>query len=149
MQNELALEDFKKNFPAELAKLRQLVSRMESYEIELWWQDEARYRSEKQDRHGVGRAGAPGPGRRTTSAPNGSISSAPSARPKAKRRGLIMPYCNSQAMNAHLAEAIHGRRCQRPCGGSRSIRPAGTPDKKLVVPDNIGPDAIAAARAGA
>ena len=35
-QNELAVEAFKKNFPAELAKIRARLERP----IELWWQDE-------------------------------------------------------------------------------------------------------------
>ena len=38
-QNELAVGAFKKNFPAELAKIR---ARLPGVEIELWWQDEAR-----------------------------------------------------------------------------------------------------------
>ena len=39
-QNELAVEAFKKNFPAELAKIRARLPK--GVEIELWWQDEAR-----------------------------------------------------------------------------------------------------------
>ena len=37
-QNELAVEAFKKNFPAELAKIRARLPK--GVEIELWWQDE-------------------------------------------------------------------------------------------------------------
>ena len=37
---ELAVEAFKKNFPAELAKIRARLPK--GVEIELWWQDEAR-----------------------------------------------------------------------------------------------------------
>ena len=39
-QNELAVEAFKRNFPAELAKIRARLPK--GVEIELWWQDEAR-----------------------------------------------------------------------------------------------------------
>ena len=83
-QNELALEDFKKTSRPSWSKLRQ--------RLPGWCRDRAlvarrsAHRSEKQDHTALRAPGHPAPGRRTTSAPNGSISSAPSARPKAKRR---------------------------------------------------------------
>ena len=71
-QNELAVEAFKKNFPAELAKIRARLPK--GVEIELWWQDEARIgqKNKLADGPDVARAR----GRPATSAPNGPISSA-------------------------------------------------------------------------
>ena len=132
-QNELALEDFKKNFPAELAKLRQRLP--DGVEIELWWQDEARIgQKNKITRRWARRGTRP----RTAHDQRtkwvyifGAICPA-----KGKAAGLIMPYCNSQAMNAHLAEVstavdanAHALVLLDQAGWHTS--------KKLVVPDNI------------
>ena len=66
-QNELALEDFKKNFPAELAKIRARLPK--GVEIELWWQDEARIGQKNKLTRRLGQtwhapAGAPRPAHR-------------------------------------------------------------------------------------
>ena len=50
-QNELAVEAFKKNFPAELAKIRARLPK--GVEIELWWQDEARIGQRQQETQGL------------------------------------------------------------------------------------------------
>ena len=80
-QNELALEDFKKNFPAELAKLRQRLP--DGVEIELWWQDEARIgQKNKITRRWARRGTRP----RTAHAAHQMGLYLRDARPKAKRR---------------------------------------------------------------
>ena len=67
-QNELAVEAFKKNFPAELAKIRARLF-PKGVEIELWWQDEARIGQKNKltrrwARRGNAPAGAPRPAHR-------------------------------------------------------------------------------------
>ena len=84
-----------------MAKLRQRLP--EGVEIEIWWQDEARIgQKNKITRRWAQR------GTRPTAAHDqrtkwayifGAICPA-----KGKGAGLIMPYCNSHAMSAHLAE---------------------------------------------
>ena len=86
-QNELAVEAFKKNFPAELAKIRARLPK--GVEIELWWQDEARIGKNKLTRRWARRERARG--RPATSAPNGPISSARSVPRRGKAPGWSCP----------------------------------------------------------
>ena len=116
-----------------MAKLRQRLP--DGVEIELWWQDEARIgQKNKITRRWARRGTRP----RTAHDQRtkwvyifGAICPA-----KGKAAGLIMPYCNSQAMNAHLAEVstavdanAHAVVLLDQAGWHTS--------KKLVVPDNI------------
>ena len=111
-QNELAVEAFKKNFPAELAKIR---ARPKGVEIELWWQDEARGRSVPTRRissHADGPDVA-APAALATSAPNGPTSADLSL----ERR---------RAGHALVRHRRHGRPSRsvppsnrRPCGADR------------------------------
>ena len=87
-QNELAVEAFKKNFPAELAKIRARLPK--GVEIELWWQVKpasARRISSHADGPDVARAR----GRPATSAPNGPISSARSVPRRGRAPGWSCP----------------------------------------------------------
>jgi hypothetical protein len=84
-----------------LAKLRQRLP--DGVEIEIWWQDEARIgQKNKITRRWAQRGTRPRAAhdQRTKWAYIfGAICPA-----KGKGAGLIMPYCNSHAMSAHLAE---------------------------------------------
>ena len=81
-------EAFKKNFPAELAKIRARLPK--GVEIELWWQDEARIgQKNKLTRRGPDVARARG--RPATSAPNGPISSARSVPRRGRAPGWSCP----------------------------------------------------------
>ena len=116
-----------------MAKLRQRLP--DGVEIELWWQDEARIGQKNKITRRCARRGT-----RPRTAHDqrtkwvyifGAICPA-----KGKAAGLIMPYCNSQAMNAHLAEVstavdanAHAVVLLDQAGWHTS--------KKLVVPDNI------------
>ena len=82
-QNELAGRGFKKNFPAELAKIRARLPK--GVEIELWWQDEARI-GQKNKLTRMGQTWH-APARPATSAPNGPISSARSVPRRGKAPG--------------------------------------------------------------
>ena len=128
-QNELAVEAFKKNFPAELAKIRARLPK--GVEIELWWQDEARIgQKNKLPMPDVARAR----GRPATSAPNVYL-----------RRDLSREGERRRAGHALVRHRRHGgaphrdqcrRRSRRPCGAI--VDQAGwhlTP--KLAIPDNI------------
>ena len=98
-QNELAVEAFKKNFPAELAKIRARLPK--GVEIELWWQDEARIarrRIRPMGRRGT-RPRAPRDQRTEWAYIFGAICPA-----KGKGAGLVMPWCDTDAMAAHLIE---------------------------------------------
>ena len=79
---------FKKNFPAELAKIRARLPK--GVEIELWWQDEARI-GQKNKPHADGPDVARAHGRPATSAPNGPISSARSVPRRGKAPGWSCP----------------------------------------------------------
>ena len=93
-QNELAVEAFKKNFPAELAKIRARLPK--GVEIELWWQDEARIgqKNKLTRRWARRRPRAPRDQRTEWAYP-------PSAR-SVPRRGN---WCDTDAMAAHLISA--------------------------------------------
>ena len=116
-----------------MAKLRQRLP--DGVEIELWWQDEARIgQKNKITRRWARRGTRP----RTAHDQRtkwvyifGAICPA-----KGKAAGLIMPYCNSQAMNAHLAEASTAVDAN-----AHAVVLLDQADwhtsKKLVIPDNI------------
>ena len=111
-QNELAVEAFKKNFPAELAKIRARLPK--GVEIELWWQDEARIGQKNKLTRRWARRGtrprAPRDQRTEWAYIFGAICPA-----KGKGAGLVMPWCDTDAMAAHLIEI----RSRRPCGADR------------------------------
>ena len=100
-QNELAVEAFKKNFPAELAKIRARLPK--GVEIELWWQDEARIGQKNKLTRRWARRGtrprAPRDQRTEWAYIFGAICPA-----KGKGTGLVMPWCDTDAMAAHLIE---------------------------------------------
>ncbi len=103
-QNELAVEAFKKNFPAELAKIRARLPK--GVEICGGKMKPASAAQMGQTWHAP--AGAP-------RAPNGPISSARSVPRRGKAPGC-MPWCDTDAMAAHLIEisaAVADRRSQR------------------------------------
>ena len=101
-QNELAVEAFKKNFPAELAKIRARLPK--GVEIELWWQDEARMARRISHtpwaRRGT-RPRAPRDQRTEWAYIFGAICPA-----KGKGAGLVMPWCDTDAIS------------RRPCGAA-------------------------------
>ena len=100
-QNELAVEALKKNFPAELAKIRARLPK--GVEIELWWQDEARIGQKNKLTRRWARRGtrprAPRDQRTEWAYIFGAICPA-----KGKGAGLVMPWCDTDAMAAHLIE---------------------------------------------
>ena len=100
-QNELAVEAFKKNFPAELAKIRARLPK--GVEIELWWQDEARIGQKNKLTRRWARRGTrprvPRDQRTEWAYIFGAICPA-----KGKGAGLVMPWCDTDAMAAHLIE---------------------------------------------
>ncbi|MDP6563511.1 MAG: IS630 family transposase [Alphaproteobacteria bacterium] len=100
-QNEFVLEDFKKNFPAEVAEIRAKLPA--NTKIELWWQDEARIgQKNKITRRWARRGSRPSAAKdqRTKSAYIfGAICPA-----RGVGAALVLPRCNTQAMQWHLAE---------------------------------------------
>ena len=115
-QNELAVEAFKKNFPAELAKIRARLPK--GVEIELWWQDEARIGQKNKLTRRWARRGtrprAPRDQRTEWAYIFGAICPA-----KGKGTGLVMPWCDTDAMAAHLIEISAAVDPRRPCGADR------------------------------
>ena len=91
----------KKNFPAELAKIRARLPK--GVEIELWWQDEARIGQKNKLTRRWARRGtrprAPRDQRTEWAYIFGAICPA-----KGKGAGLVMPWCDTDAMAAHLIE---------------------------------------------
>ncbi len=89
------------NFPAELAKVRARLPA--GTEIELWFQDEARVGQKNKITRRWARRGtrprAPHDQRTKWAYIFGAICPA-----KGKGAGLVMPWCDTQAMAAHLAE---------------------------------------------
>ena len=92
---------FKKNFPAELAKIRARLPK--GVEIELWWQDEARIGQKNKLTRRWARRGTrprvPRDQRTEWAYIFGAICPA-----KGKGAGLVMPWCDTDAMAAHLIE---------------------------------------------
>ena len=115
-QNELAVEAFKKNFPAELAKIRARLPK--GVEIELWWQDEARIGQKNKLTRRWARRGtrprAPRDQRTEWAYIFGAICPA-----KGKGAGLVMPWCDTDAMAAPPHRDQCRRRSRRPCGADR------------------------------
>ena len=124
-QNELAVEAFKKNFPAELAKIRARLPK--GVEIELWWQDEARIGQKNKLTRRWARRGtrprAPRDQRTEWAYIFGAICPA-----KGKGAGLVMPWCDTDAMAA-LDPGAHAVLIVDQAGWHL------TP--KLAIPDNI------------
>jgi hypothetical protein len=89
------------SLPAELANIRSTLA--EGVEIEIWWQDEARIGQKNKLTRRWARRGtrprAPHDQRTKWAYLFGAICPA-----KGKGAGLIMPYCDTEAMAAHLAE---------------------------------------------
>lgn len=100
-QNELALEAFKKNFPEELAALQARLPA--GTPIEIWWQDEARIGQKNKITRRWARRGtrpsAPQDQRTKSAYIFGAICPA-----KGKGAGLVLPKCNTAAMQRHLDE---------------------------------------------
>ena len=132
-QNELAIDDFKKRFPAELDEIRKGLPA--GTEIELWWQDEARVGQKNTITRRWAKRGtrprAPHDQRTKWAYIFGAI-----CPKKGKGAGLVMPWCDTPAMAAHLAEI------------SQSVDPGAHAvlmldqagwhmSAKLAVPDNI------------
>ncbi|WP_262503632.1 IS630 family transposase [Sphingobium xenophagum] len=99
------IADFKKGFVARLAQIRRRLPR--GTPIELWWQDEARVGQQTKltrrwAKRGT-RPSAPKDQRRSSAWLFGAICPA-----EGKAAGIVMPRCNSEAMNMHLEEiAFH------------------------------------------
>ena len=107
---------FKKNFPAELAKIRARLPK--GVEIELWWQDEARIGQKNKLTRRWARRGtrprAPRDQRTEWAYIFGAICPA-----KGKGAGLVMPWCDTDAMAAHLIEISAAVDPGFPCGADR------------------------------
>ena len=112
-QNELAVEAFKKNFPAELAKIRARLPK--GVEIELWWQDEARIgQKNKLTRRWARRGTRPRAPRDQRT--EWAYIFGRSVPRRGKAPGWSCP-CDTDAMAAHLIQCR--RRSRRPCGADR------------------------------
>ncbi len=100
-QNEFAVEDFKKNFPAELEDIRSRLPADTA--MEIWWQDEARVGQKTK----LTRRWAPC-GSRPTAPKDQRTKSAYIFGAICPERGigagLVLPHCNTQAMQWHLDE---------------------------------------------
>ena len=114
-QNELAVEAFKKTFPAELAKIRARLPK--GVEIELWWQDEARIgQKNKLTRRWARRGTRPRAPRDQRT--NGPISSARSVPRRGKAPGWSCPGAHRRHGGAPHRDQCR-RRSRRPCGADR------------------------------
>ena len=115
-QNELAVEAFKKNFPAELAKIRARLPK--GVEIELWWQDEARIGQKNKLTRRWARRGtrprAPRDQRTEWAYIFGAICPA-----KGKGAGLVMPLVRHRRHGGAPHRDQCRRRSRRPCGADR------------------------------
>ena len=103
-QSEFSIEEFKKNFPAELDNIR--ADLPTGTPIELWWQDEARVGQKTKLTRRWARRG-PAPERPWISAQNQLISSAQSVRSAASVRhsfcrAAIPRRCNGISMKSRL-----------------------------------------------
>ncbi|WP_208248648.1 IS630 family transposase [Rhizobium sp. T1470] len=100
-QNEGDLESFKKKFPATLAAIKGRFPK--NVEIELWWADEARIGQKNKITRRWARRGtrpsAPHDQRTMWTYIFGAI-----CPKKGKGAGLVLPYCDTSAMNQHLIE---------------------------------------------
>ncbi|WP_370007157.1 IS630 family transposase [Sinorhizobium fredii] len=100
-QNELEAEAFKKNFPAALAEIRGRLPR--GTDLELWWADEARIGQKNKITRRWARRGtrpsAPLDQRTMWAYIFGAVCPR-----KGKGAGLVLPYCDTEAMQQHLAE---------------------------------------------
>ncbi|MDE1146685.1 MAG: IS630 family transposase [Azospirillaceae bacterium] len=99
------ITDFKKPFATRLAGIRHHLP--PGTPIELWWQDEARIGQQTEFTRRWARIGtrpsAPKDQRRTSAWIFGAICPA-----EGKGAGIVMPRCNTAAMNSHLQEiAVH------------------------------------------
>src|SRR6266566_2269510 len=85
---------------------------------------------------GAGRDAAPGPRRRTISAPARPTSSVRSAPACGTAAGLVLPRCNTAAMALHLAEISQA--VEPGCHAGLLLDQAGWHlSDKLAIPDNI------------
>ncbi|MCH8998795.1 MAG: IS630 family transposase [Proteobacteria bacterium] len=100
-QNEWAIEDFKKNFPAALEAIRGKLPA--NTEIELWWQDEARIGQKNKITRRWAKRGtrprAPQDQRTASAYIFGAI-----CPERGVGAALVLPRCNTQAMQWHLDE---------------------------------------------
>ena len=111
-QAEGAIEDFKKTSPRAWTKSR-AKRRSTSRAIEIWFQDEARIgQKNKITRRWAKRGSRPSAPRDQRTASTyifGAVC------PKeGKGAALVLPACNTEAMNLHLARNRRGRRARRP-----------------------------------
>ena len=128
-QNELAVEAFKKNFPAELAKIRARLPK--GVEIELWWQDEARIGQKNKLTRRWARRGTRPRAPRDQRTEWAYIFGAKGER---RRAGHALVRHRRHGGAPHRDQCR--RRSRRPCGADRrSGRWHLTP--KLAIPDNI------------
>ncbi|MBC7286414.1 IS630 family transposase [Hoeflea sp.] len=104
-QDPDAIEAFKKGFAAELDKVRASLPR--GTPIEIWFQDEARVGQKNKITRRWAKRGtrpcAPHDQRTRSAYIFGAI-----CPQEGKAAGLVLPFCNTDAMNLHLAEiALH------------------------------------------
>lgn len=132
-QEPETIDEFKKSFPAALAEIHECQAK--GKEIELWFQDEARVgQKTKLTRRWAlreTRPSAPQDQRTRSAYIFGAIC------PKhGKGAALVMPFCNTHAMNEHLAEI--SRHVARNAHAVLILDQAGWHmTNKLDVPDNI------------
>lgn len=97
----MPLRPLKKGFPAELAAIREKLA--PGTEVEIWWQDEARVGQKNTITRRWAQRGtrprAPRDQRTRSAYIFGAI-----CPEKGKGAGLVMPWCNTHAMQAHLDE---------------------------------------------
>ena len=99
-QDADAMAAFEKNFALRVAEIRATLP--PGTPVEIWFQDETRVGQEKKlPIAGPEKARVPGPS--TINAPNQSICSARYA-PSAEPATLVLPACNTEAMQLHLDE---------------------------------------------
>ncbi|MFK0167161.1 IS630 family transposase [Rhizobium sp. NPDC090279] len=100
-QNELEGEVFKKNFPAALATIKAKLP--QGTDIEVWWADEARIGQKNKITRRWAKRGtrpsAPLDQRTMWAYIFGAI-----CPKKGKGAGLVLPYCDTEAMQDHLIE---------------------------------------------
>ena len=131
-QNEFAVEDFKKNFPAGLGEIRARLPANTA--IEIWWQDEA-WVGQKTMLTRRWRDAAADPRRSGTNARSRPISSVPSVPRAVSVRALSCPAATLRPCNGILMKSRPGDTRRSRCTHHRPGRMHTT--GRLEIPSNI------------